>query len=78
MNKDISNIEVAKMVLKISNQNESKIKFVNDRPGHDRRYSVDWSELNQKFGWEPEYQFSDWLAKTVLIGIKTMNGGGEI
>mgnify|MGYP001605876289 FL=1 len=65
MNEDISNIEVAKMVLKILNQSESKIKFVKDRLGHDRRYSVDWSEINQKLGWKPEYKFEEWLTKTI-------------
>lgn len=62
---DISNLEVAKMILKIFNKDESFIKFVKDRPGHDRRYAVDWSKINKSLGWKPKYRFGAWLEKTV-------------
>jgi dTDP-glucose 4,6-dehydratase len=44
---------------------ESRIDFVTDRPGHDRRYAVDWSKLHQDLGWEPKHTFKDWLQRTV-------------
>ncbi len=65
MTNDISNLEVAKMVLKIFDKDESSIKFVKDRLGHDRRYAVDWSKIEKELGWKPEHDFDSWLEKTV-------------
>ncbi len=61
---DISNLEVANKLLKIFNKNEDCLKYVKDRPGHDRRYAVDWSKLN-RIGWEPKYTFDKGLEETV-------------
>ena len=41
------------------------IEFVKDRPGHDRRYAVDWSKIKNELNWEPQHDFDTWLAKTV-------------
>jgi dTDP-glucose 4,6-dehydratase len=65
LTKDVNNLEVAKMILKHLNLTDEKIEFVADRPGHDRRYAVDWKKINQEFGWQPEHSFDEWLAKTV-------------
>ncbi len=65
LTEDISNIEVAKKILKIMNKNESFLEFVKDRAGHDKRYSVDWSKINQELGWKPIYSFDEALEKTV-------------
>lgn len=65
MSKDVNNLEVAKLILKYMNLGEDKIEFVKDRPGHDRRYAVDWSKINQELKWEPQHSFEDWLEKTV-------------
>lgn len=65
MSKDINNLTIAKMLLKILNLGEDDIEFVNDRPGHDRRYAVDWSKINRDLGWQPQHSFEEWLAKTV-------------
>ena len=65
MTTDINNLSVAKKLLQIFNKDESFIKFVKDRPGHDRRYAIDWSTIKNKLGWQPEYDFDTWLGKTV-------------
>ncbi|MAF81210.1 dTDP-glucose 4,6-dehydratase [bacterium] len=65
MTKDVNNLEVAKMLLDYMELGEDRIEFVTDRPGHDRRYAVDWSKLNKDLGWEPEHSFKDWLHETV-------------
>jgi len=65
MTEDVPNIEVVKKILKLLGKNEDMIEYVKDRPGHDRRYAVDWSKINQELGWEPQYGFDEWLAKTV-------------
>jgi dTDP-glucose 4,6-dehydratase len=61
----IPNIEVAKRILKLLGKDESYIEFVKDRPGHDRKYDIDWSKIKNELGWEPKYTFDDWLEKTV-------------
>ena len=41
------------------------ITFVKDRPGHDRRYAIDFSKLNRELGWKPEMDFINGLKKTI-------------
>ena len=65
LTEDIPNIEIAKRILKIMGKGEDFIEYVTDRPGHDRRYSVDWSNINKKFGWSPEFDFDTYLEKTI-------------
>lgn len=61
----ISNLQVVRELLKLLGKDESSIEFVKDRPGHDRRYDVDWSKIKRELGWEPKYTFQDALAATV-------------
>ncbi len=61
---EYSNIEIAGKILKILKKPKSLITFIKDRPGHDRRYSVDSSKL-RKLGWKPRYSFDEQLKKTV-------------
>lgn len=61
---EINNLEIAKKLLKIFNLSDSYIKFVKDRLGHDRRYSVDSTKIRQ-LGWEPKHDFDTWLIETV-------------
>lgn len=63
--KDVNNLEIAKTVLKIFGKDESSIKFIADRKGHDRRYAVDWTKINKELGWKPKHEFSVWLNETV-------------
>jgi len=66
MTNDISNIEVVKIICEIMNKNfDQSIEFIKDRPGHDRRYSVDWSKINRELKWKPGHDFKTWLQKTV-------------
>lgn len=65
MQGDVNNLEVAQKIIDIFGVGEEKIEFVKDRPGHDRRYAVDWSKINKDLGWEPEHTFEEWLTKTV-------------
>ena len=65
MTQDVNNLEVIKKILKIMGKDESEIEFVKDRPGHDRRYAIDWSKIHNELGWEPLNDFDTWLSKTV-------------
>lgn len=61
----ISNLEVIKKIIKLLKKDENYIELVKDRPGHDRRYAVDWSKMQKEFGWKPLHDFDSWLEKTV-------------
>ncbi len=61
----IPNIEIAKRILKILGKDESYIEFVKDRPGHDRKYDVDWSKIKKELGWKPQHSFDEYLEKTI-------------
>ncbi len=58
------NITVAEMILKHLGKPMELIRFVEDRPGHDRRYAVDWSRL-RLLGWSPRVRFEESLCATV-------------
>ncbi|HSV95050.1 MAG TPA: dTDP-glucose 4,6-dehydratase [Spirochaetia bacterium] len=63
---DVNNLEVAQKVIKLLGKDEKEsIEYVTDRPGHDRRYAVDWTKINKDLGWSPQYDFDSWLEKTV-------------
>ena len=53
------------MILKAMNKPETLIKKVQDRPGHDRRYSLDCSKIANKLGFKPETDFKKALEETV-------------
>ncbi|OGH17787.1 MAG: dTDP-glucose 4,6-dehydratase [Candidatus Levybacteria bacterium RIFCSPHIGHO2_01_FULL_40_15b] len=65
LTEDVPNIEVARKIVRLLGKNKDDIEFVKDRPGHDRRYAVDWSKIKNELGWEPQYDFDTWLEKTV-------------
>ncbi len=65
LTEDIPNIEVIKKILNIMGKDDSNIEYVKDRPGHDRRYAVDWTKINQELGWQPEFTFDEALEKTI-------------
>lgn len=58
------NMEVTKLILKYLGKDESSIEYVKNRPGHDIRYSLDHTKL-QELGWQPRYQFEDALKNTI-------------
>lgn len=65
LTEDINNLEVIKKILKIMDKDESAIEYVKDRPGHDRRYAIDWTKINKELGWKPEHNFDEYLKITI-------------
>lgn len=63
--KNTNNLEITQKILKLLNKDNSWIEYVKDRPGHDRKYAVDWTKINKELGWKPKYDLDSWLAKTV-------------
>ncbi|MDR1700169.1 MAG: dTDP-glucose 4,6-dehydratase [Lachnoclostridium sp.] len=60
-----TNLEVVKTILNELNKPESLIQYVTDRPGHDRRYAIDPSKLENELGWKPEYHFDTGIRMTI-------------
>lgn len=73
-----SNIEVVKMILKELGKPESLIKFVKDRPGHDRRYALDITKMKEEFGWSPKISFEEGLRSTIKWYLENRNWWEEI
>ncbi len=65
LTEDISNIEVIRKILSLMGKDESSIEYVKDRPGHDRRYAIDWSTTHTELGWSPRYSFDQALSATI-------------
>ncbi|MCX6757315.1 MAG: dTDP-glucose 4,6-dehydratase [Candidatus Nomurabacteria bacterium] len=63
-NNEISNKDIVKILLKITNRDESYIENAPDRLGHDFRYAIDTSELFKDFGWKAKTNFEDGIKKT--------------
>ena len=64
-NNEIDNITIVKKILKIMNKPEDLIEFVEDRPGHDLRYSLDSSKISEKLEWKVKMSFEEGLKNTV-------------
>jgi len=62
---DISNLEIVKKIIQFMGSDESHIEFVKDRPGHDRRYAIDWTKIKTQLGWQPLHDFDAYLVQTV-------------
>ena len=64
-----TNIQITKSLIDIAKKNikigkNVKIKFVKDRPGHDKRYAINSSKIKNKIGWKPKISFEEGLKKT--------------
>lgn len=65
-----TNIEIVKLVLEILGKPESLIRYVKDRPGHDRRYAIDSGKITEKLGYKPGVDFSEGMRETVEWYVK--------
>lgn len=59
------NLELVKLLLTLLGKKETLITFVKDRPGHDRRYAIDSSKIQNELGWKPSYAFEQGMKETV-------------
>ena len=62
---ELDNLTIINKILSIMDKPSSLIEFVEDRPGHDFRYSLDSSKIRSKLGWSPKINFNDGIEKTV-------------
>ena len=64
-NNEVDNLTIVKKILSIMNKSENLIEFVEDRPGHDFRYSMDSSKIRNELKWQTKVNFDEGLSKTV-------------
>ena len=60
-----TNIDVVRNIIKLLDKDESLIRYVKDRPGHDLRYAIDPTKIKNELGWEPETTFEEGIQLTV-------------
>jgi len=64
-NNEKANIEIVKLIIGALGKSEDLIKYVKDRPGHDRRYAINNSKITNELGWEPSYTFEKGIKETI-------------
>jgi dTDP-glucose 4,6-dehydratase len=62
---EMANLDLTKTLLKLMGKDESSIEYVTDRPGHDRRYAIDFSKAKKELGWEPQVKFEEGLKEMI-------------
>lgn len=63
--RELTNNEITNLILDDMGADESSIVYVEDRKGHDFRYSVDWTKINRELGYEPQIKFENGLKETI-------------
>lgn len=64
-NNEKANIQIVRLILETLNKPESLITYVQDRPGHDRRYAIDNTKITTELGWAPAYTFEEGIKETI-------------
>ena len=62
---EIKNKTIVENILELLNKSNDLIEYVDDRPGHDKRYSIDASKIQKEINWKPKYDFKESLKDTV-------------
>ena len=63
--RELTNLEITGFILDAMGADETSIEYVEDRKGHDLRYSVDWGKIRSELGYEPQVKFEDGLRETI-------------
>lgn len=62
---EYTNLEVARLIVKIMGKTDDMIEMVGDRPGHDVKYAIDPAKITKELGWEPRMDFKKGLKETI-------------
>ena len=62
---ELANLQVVRLILGVLHKDESLIRYVDDRPGHDRRYAIDSTKLETDLHWHPKISFDSGLRDTI-------------
>ncbi len=71
--REMKNIEIVKLILNNLGKTEDLIEYVKDRPGHDRRYAIDSSKIQNELGWKPSFEFEEAIEFTIEWYLKNKN-----
>ncbi|MBS5800261.1 MAG: dTDP-glucose 4,6-dehydratase [Clostridiales bacterium] len=71
-NNEKANIEIVKLIIENLGKSEEMIKYVQDRPGHDRRYAIDNTKITTELGWSPSYTFERGIKETIEWYLENM------
>lgn len=74
---EVRNIDIVKLICRELGKPESLIAYVEDRKGHDLRYAIDATKLQQELGWYPETKFEDGLKRTIEWYVISTRGTGD-
>ncbi|MBU0600461.1 dTDP-glucose 4,6-dehydratase [bacterium] len=69
-NSEKTNLETVKTILQLLNKPENLVKYIKDRPGHDRRYAIDFTKAEKELGWRPQYSFQEGIKMTTEWYVK--------
>lgn len=72
-NNEWYNIDIVKIILKLLGKSEDQISYVKDRPGHDRRYAIDSTKIQNELGWKPAFQFENGIEATIKWYVENEN-----
>jgi len=64
-NNEKANIEIVRLIINTLGKSEALIKYVKDRPGHDKRYAIDNTKITTELGWKPAYTFEQGMKETI-------------
>jgi dTDP-glucose 4,6-dehydratase len=64
-NNEKTNIEIVRIIINFLGKTEDLIKYVKDRPGHDRRYAIDNAKITNELGWKPSFSFEKGIIETI-------------
>lgn len=68
-----TNIEIVKTILNILGKSEELITYVKDRPGHDKRYAIDSTKIQNELGWSPKMNFENGIKQTIEWYLNNQN-----
>lgn len=63
--RELTNLEITDLIIKEMGSNDTNVEYVEDRKGHDFRYSVDWNKIDRELGYQPQVDFETGLKETV-------------
>jgi dTDP-glucose 4,6-dehydratase len=63
--REMKNIDIVKLIIKTLGKGDDLIEYVKDRPGHDRRYAIDSSKIQNELGWKPIFEFEKAIEETI-------------
>ena len=70
--RELTNLEITNLILELMNKDNNSIEYVEDRKGHDLRYSVNWEKIRTELGYQPLVNFEEGLKQTIQWYVENM------